>query len=259
MLSRFLQHRLRIGPEIAVVLFAAVFPARASQTDAYRSLPSGTPIEYVTYVKTNFAAAQARHRAKPDDVEAAWQFGQASFDRADLATNSAERAAIAEEGIAACEIAVTQGPKVAAGHYYLGMNLGQLPQTKTLGALKIVKRMETEFIAACGLDENFDRAGPDRNLGLLYREAPTVLSIGNRKDAHEHLLRAIKLAPRYPENVLNLIEAYIKWSELADARPQLKALDTLWPAARTNFVGIEWSASWVDWNQRRAKARKALE
>jgi tetratricopeptide (TPR) repeat protein len=241
-------------------LFATVLPnVDAAQTDSYRSLPPGTPMEYVAYVKTNFAVAQARHRAEPNDVDAAWRFGQASFDRADLATNSTERAAIAEEGIAACEIAVTHGPKVAAGHYYLGMNLGQLAQTKTLGALRIVKRMETEFISARGLDEQFDHAGPDRNLGLLYREAPTVLSIGNRKDAQRHLLRAAQLAPGYPENLLNLIEAYLKWSELPEARPQLKALEILWPAAQTNFVGVEWSASWVDWGQRRVRARKALE
>ena len=33
------------------------------------------------------------------------------------------------------------------------------------------------FLAALALDKNFDYAGPDRNLGLLYRDAPVLASI----------------------------------------------------------------------------------
>ena len=211
------------------------------------------------YIKTNFVAAEARYRREPTNAEAAWQLGRAIFDRADLSTNNTERALFADEGIAACEIAVSREPKSAAAHYYLGMNLGQLARTKDLSALKIVKRMEKEFILACGLDEAFDYAGPQRNIGLLYREAPPVLSIGSKKDARQHLRRALELAPQYPENRLNLIEAYIKWSEEANGRVELKGLDGMWNGARTNFTGVALVGSWDDWKERRAKARKVLE
>ena len=60
------------------------------------------------------------------------------------------------------------------------MNLGQLARTEYLGALTLVKQMEQEFKAAGGLDPQFDHAGPKRNLGLLYRDAPGwPVSIGN--------------------------------------------------------------------------------
>ena len=98
------------------------------------------------------------------------------------------------------------------------MNLGQLARTKGLGALKLVNQMEHEFTRARDLDEQLDWAGPDRNLGLLYRDAPAIGSIGSRTKAREHLKRAVELAPQYPENRLNLIEAYLQLGRTATTR-----------------------------------------
>ena len=99
---------------------------------------------------------------------------------------------------------------LAPAHYYLGMNLGQLARTRGLSALRLVNQMQREFTRARDLDEHFDWAGPDRNLGLLYRDAPAFASIGSRSKAREHLMRAVELAPRYPENRLNLVETYLQ-------------------------------------------------
>ena len=93
--------------------------------------------------QTNFAAyargkdqqAETRYQNNPNDAGAAWQFARACFDLADLATNRSARATVAEQGIAASRRAVAREPNLAAAHYYLGMNLGQLAQTKSLGAL----------------------------------------------------------------------------------------------------------------------------
>ena len=96
------------------------------------------------------------------------------------------------------------------------MNIAQLAQTKTLGALSLVRQMETQWNIAVKLDPHVDFAGPDRNLGLLYRDAPGApLSIGSRVDALQHLLTAVALNPDYPENHLNLIESQIKWGQIA--------------------------------------------
>jgi tetratricopeptide (TPR) repeat protein len=223
-----------------------------------RAEPKQAGNTYANFVNTNLLTAQARRQHQPDDVEAGWQFARACFDRADISTNNTERALIAEQGIAACELAVGRAPKSAAAHYYLGMNLAQLAQTKGLGALKIVNRMEREFALARDLDEKFDFAGPDRNLGLLYRDAPAVVSVGNRKKARQCLQRAVDLAPQYPENRLNLIEACLNWSDRPSALSDLKALEAIWPSARTNLTGVAWVSSWADWDQRLSKARKQL-
>src|SRR5262249_21754608 len=139
------------------------------------------------------------YQEQPANPQAAWEFGRASFDLGELATNNNERAEIAEHAIAACQQARATNSNCAPAHYYLALNLGELARTKSVGALKIVPQMEREFTTAAALDKNFDFAGPDRSLGLLYRDAPSLISIGSRSKARQHLQRAIELVPEYPE------------------------------------------------------------
>src|SRR5262249_5801184 len=139
----------------------------------------------------------------------------------------------------------------APAHYYLGMNIGELADTKrNLSALKMTKEMEREFLAAHAIDENFDYAGADRNLGLLYMEAPVLFSVGDRSKGRQHLQTAMRLAPDFPENRLNLIEAYLKLDAIPEARRQLEELEKFWPTAQKQFTGDEWALSWADWNKR---------
>jgi hypothetical protein len=230
--------------------------AQANQTV---SDPSGLEQDFAAYAQKDLQAARKQYRATPDDVTAAWQFARACFDVADFATNKAERAVMAQQGITACQKALARESNSAPAHYYLGMNLGQLARTKGLTALRLVSQMEREFQRAHDLEEQLDWAGPDRNLGLLYLDAPSIASIGSRVKAREHLIRAVELAPRYPANRLNLIEAYLQWREPNNARRELAALEQLWPAARTNFVGEAWAASWADWEQRLKKLKQKIE
>ena len=130
--------------------------------------------------------AEARYKKEPNKVEATWEFGRACFDLAEFSTNSTERAEIAQQGIAACRQALTHDRDSAPAHYYLGMNLGELAQTRGLGALKLVDQMQTEFELARTLNELLDYAGPDRNLGLLYRDAPSWISLGSKSKARKH-------------------------------------------------------------------------
>lgn len=206
-----------------------------------------------------FLTARARFQRETNSVEAPWHFGRACFDWAEFAENDAQRESIANEGIAACRQLIAREPKLAAGHYYLGMNLGQLARTKLLGALKIVEEMEHHFKTARALDAKFDFGGPDRNLGLLYFDAPGwPTSIGDKKKAREHLERAVELAPNNPENRLNLIEAHLRWHDRKNLSRELKALEELWPGARKEFAGEPWEASWADWDKRREKIKRKI-
>jgi hypothetical protein len=237
------------GVALAMVLLCATRATAESETAARARLLTAKL----------YADARTFQLAAPTNAEAAWQFGRACFDWAEFATNNTQRAEIAEQGIAACRRLIAREPQSAPAHYYLAMNLGQLARTKNLGALKIVDEMEREFKTARNMDERFDYAGPDRNLGLLYFEAPVIASIGSRSKARQHLQRAVEVAPEYPENRLNLIEACLKWSDRNGARRELKALEALWPAARANLVGEAWAMSWVDWEARLKKARRKTE
>jgi hypothetical protein len=243
--------RLAIPLALCLGLFAGPNQSRAT--------PPPVTTGFAAYAERNFQAAQARYRSAPLETTAAWRFAQACFDVADFATNQTDRASMAEQGIAACQQALARESNSAAAYYYLGMNLGQLARTRGLSALKLVSQMQGAFARAHDLDERFDWAGPDRNLGLLYRDAPPFASIGSRSKAREHLQRAAELAPRYPENRLNLIESYLQWGETNKAQRELAALQELWPGARTNFVGEAWASSWADWDPRLKKLQKRIE
>ena len=69
----------------------------------------------------------------------------------------------------------------------------------------------------------------------------------------------MELAPQYPENRLNLIEAYSDWGEPTRAYREFQILEDIWPAARTNLVGKAWAASWADWEPRLKKLKKKIE
>jgi tetratricopeptide (TPR) repeat protein len=203
---------------------------------------------------------QKQFQLHPDDDAAAWQLARACYKFNDFATNNAGRAELAGQGIAACRQLLARGSNSAPAHYYLGLELGMLADTKrNLAAYKLVREMERELKTAVELDARFDYAGPARCLGLLYRDAPGwPVSIGSRRKAREWLENAAKLAPDYPENHLNLAESYWQWKDYEAARAALKTLDALWPAARANLPGVAWERSWDDWSTRRDAVRENL-
>jgi hypothetical protein len=205
-----------------------------------------------------FNQAQARYRSQMDNPVTAWEFARTCYDWADWASNKVQRAAIAREGMAACHQSLVF-TNSAAAHYYMAMNMGQLARSESLGALKLVRQMESEFLTVADLNSAVDFGGPARGLGLLYRDAPGwPLSIGNRSRSRKFLENAVQLAPNYPENVLNLAESEWSWGEKTEAGKELTVLDALWPKAEKALAGQAWEQSWDDWSKRRAALRQKL-
>lgn len=215
-------------------------------------LGEGTPASGASNrVASVHAAALTRYQAHTNDTEAAWQLGRAAFDLAELTSRSRDRETLALQGAAACRAAVALDPGSPAAHYYLAMNLGQLARVRPLSALRLVHQMEDGFRTALTLDPDLDYAGPDRNLGLLYREAPGwPTSIGSKSKARKHLEAAVSRSPDYPENRLNLAESYLLWNAPEPAASEVERLRKLLPQARDRFRAPEWELSWQDWNPR---------
>jgi tetratricopeptide (TPR) repeat protein len=236
--------RLPVLTLLAAVGFAAGADLCRAQESGQRR--SATPL---ARSQTVFIAALKQYEAELTNNLAAGEFARAAFERAEFSTNDTERAALAVQGIAACRKLIARDPKSAPGHYYLGLNLGQMARTKLLGALKIVDEMEREFKTARVLDQQLDHAGPDRCLGLLYYEAPAIGSVGSRSKARKHLERAAELAPDFPPNRLSLAEAYFKWRDKNPLKRELTALEKLWPVAKVSFPDADWPA----WSRRRQK------
>jgi tetratricopeptide (TPR) repeat protein len=199
-----------------------------------------------------YLEAKARAEQQPTNSEAAWILSRACFDRNEFSTNSIQRAQIAREGVAAARVSITLGSNAAPAYYYLGMNLGRLADaTRTLGGLKLVAEMERTFNKVLALDPLYDYAGGDRCLGLLYRDAPGwPISVGNRGKARQHLERACRLAPEYPDNQLNLMEAWQKWGEKDRLSSQLGRVQEIMKQARLSLTGEAWAMSWEDWDRR---------
>lgn len=198
-----------------------------------------------------YESAKNEFKKAAGDADKAWKFGRACFDRAEFSATKEERENLAQEGISASRISVKLQPKLAAGHYFLAMNLGQLARTKSLGALPIVDELESSLKKAAELDATFHHAGADRSLGLLYRDAPGwPLSLGNKNKARTHLFNAVRLDPSYPENRLCLLESLIEWDDKKGVQSEFAATGSALTRARKTLIGEDWEANWADWDSR---------
>lgn len=246
--ARRLRSRTGLGLLLTVFLLRAIAGA----------VPLANPV-FFQRATAEYQATQARWQTATNVSPAGWQFARACYTLADFATNDENRANLAVQGIEASRKLLKAEPRSGPGHYWLGMNLGQLARTELLGALSLVREMEAEFKTAWTLDPAVDYAGAARSLGLLYREAPGwPTSIGSNRKAREWLDRAARTAPNFPENWLVLTESYVAWDEPQKAREQLQQLAKIWPAAHTNFTGVAWEPEWADWNTRRTAAEVKL-
>lgn len=193
--------------------------------------------------KTNWASA-------PTHTALAWQLARATFDLAEFSTNDTQRAQLAEEGIKAARSAIDREPGNAPAHYYLALNLGQLARTQLLGALRLVNEMERHFKIAAELDPHLDHGGPDRNLGILYREAPGwPASIGSRSKARKHLEKSDQLHPGFPANQLELLQAHLDWKEHRNAEKMLPRVRACMAGVETEFAGEQWAWARNEWQQ----------
>jgi tetratricopeptide (TPR) repeat protein len=246
---------LKKGSLIGAVLFSTASFLLAADT-AIPDLPevtAGTASNRVHRLYVEFEKLYARDHT---NAPLACEFARACFDRADFSTNNAQRAAIAEQGVAACRRAILLAPDSAAAHFYLGVNLGQLARTKLFTALGLLYDMEAAWKRTVELDEKFNYAGAHRCLGLLYLDAPGwPISLGSRAKAHRHLERAFQLVPDYPDNRLCLLEARLRWGEAKSLQDQITTLETAMQSARTNYVGDAWARDWEDWDARWKKLK----
>ncbi|HEY1169993.1 MAG TPA: hypothetical protein VGH19_01370 [Verrucomicrobiae bacterium] len=224
-------------------------------------LTSFLPVQRVTADNTTnvfqlraekaYQTCREAYVAAPKNDDAMWRYGKAIFDLAEFAKDDDDREKLALEGIDLCRALVARSPKNAAAHYYLGMNLGQLARTKTLGALSIVREMENVFKRSADLDNKVHYAGAERCLGILYLEAPGwPTSIGNKSKARQYLQRCVEVSPEYPDNHLELMEAYVEWKDTKTLQKAAKEYEAILPKAREQFKGEAWEESWLDWDKR---------
>lgn len=257
--------KLTSGARLGAAMLLCFLAARAggAENPPAAGVPGTAPESapsYFLYATRVYEQAQQKFQVASNDATLAWQLGRACADLADAATNDTQCAALAQEGINASRQAIARQSNSAAAHYYLGVNLGQWARVKKWSALKSIGEMERAFEQAAALDAKVDYAGPDRCLGLLYRDAPGwPLSVGSNSKARKHLAKAAELVPDFPENQLNLLESYLKWGERKAANACLPTAEQTLEKAKSKLTGPAWTASWRDWNHRLAADKKKLQ
>jgi tetratricopeptide (TPR) repeat protein len=230
---------------------APLHPAELTNSSASRA---------VELAERAYTSAQEAFQKNPTNAEIAWTYGRTCFDLAEFAGQDSYRGQLADQGMEACRTSLRINPVSAAAHYYLALNMGQKARTEKLGALKLVSQMEKELKDAIAVDPKLDYGGPDRSLGLLYKDAPGwPMSIGSNRKAREHLLAATLLAPDYPDNWLSLLDAYLEWNDKSKARELLLKVSEKLKAARQKLTGPEWEWSWQDWQRRWEKIKEKLD
>jgi hypothetical protein len=216
--------------------------------------------EALSLAQNAYEQARTNYTANPNDPSAAANLARTCFELAELSSNSQQRAALANEGIAAAQFATENAPDLAAGHFYLALNLGELARTKSLGALSLLRRMERALLKTVELDPHIEHAGPDRSLGMLYLEAPGwPMSVGNKRKAREHLQRSVALEADYPDNHLSLLEAYVRWKDEAALRAGVDHFRKILTQARTKYSGARWQQAWHDWEERWEAVLKVVD
>lgn len=224
---------------------------RAAPPTEAQAKPGAAAKDPASRAREAFLEAKTRHEKQPTNAVVQLELAKAAFDWADFPSAKAQREPVALAGIQAARQVLERDTNSAPAHYYLALNLGQLARTKTLGALKLVREMEKEFLAAIQVDAQFEFAGPERSLGMLYMDAPGwPTSIGSRAKSRQHLERAVELHPGYPDNRLSLMEACLKWGEAAKVPAELKKYKEALPEARARLTGPDWEQSWKDWDAR---------
>lgn len=208
---------------------------------------------------TNFAVraewaykdAQKAFSTNSTNLTVALNYARTTFDRAEFSKNDDERESLAEIGIGAAHSAIRLDPNSAAAHYYLALNIGQLARTKMWGALKLIGEMERELKKAIEIDPKLDYAGAMRALSLLYMEAPGwPTSIDSKSKSRTLMERTLELAPTYPDNHLNYMEALAKWKDWKTFNERIPIYEALLPAAKKEFAAENWQDEWADWTPR---------
>lgn len=111
--------------------------------------------------------------------------------------------------------------EVAAGQpecdYWLAAALGVQARERRSTGLDALPRIESMFLAARDEIPEFEHAGADRALALIYLRAPGFpTGIGDPETGLEHAREAVGRFPDWPPNQLALGEALVAMDETAD-------------------------------------------
>ena len=175
-------------------------------------------------IENILASVELLKEAATHNYEAAWLLGRALFFLGQESQNQAEARAHFAHGIRASARAVKLGPDRVEGHFWLGVSLALMAQSKkqllALGHVWLAKR---SLRRAERIDPSYHAAGPVRVLGRVQHKLPRVLG-GGHKSARANFEKALQLAPENTVTRIYFAELLLEIGEMTQAREQLDAI-----------------------------------
>jgi hypothetical protein len=180
----------------------------------------GVPVADATGDDRDAIQAQLeRVRAEPRTAQRLGQEARMLHYLAEIATSDEARRTLRAQGLSAAEAALSiDRDEPAAILWWTAHRGGLVSMCNPVAAVRAAAEIETELLRLRELAPGFDHGAADRVLGVLYRRAPPVISVGSMKKAEEHLRAAIRRDPSYPGNQLFWAELLAQKQECRLAR-----------------------------------------
>jgi tetratricopeptide (TPR) repeat protein len=166
---------------------------------------------------------QEATKAEPEQADY-WLKLSKAFGRAVRRSQSSdEQKKYSQEALHAAEKAVQLAPQSSDAYAAHGEAIGQWANArKGVGSLKSVKKAVAALEKAIEL--NPKNAYAHMLLAEFYRQAPAVISIGDKKKALEHARLAVEHGPAYAIHHLSLARALIDNNQKEEAVKELNVI-----------------------------------
>ena len=164
------------------------------------------------------------------------------FRLGNAAEQEAEKRKFHEEGFRLAESARAAAPANPGALLQWTLHASAIAALdKNLAALRRIKEIEATLLHLRDLAPAYDHAAADRTLGLLYRNAPMIISVGSTVRAGRHLKEAFARDPAYPGNCIFLADFYLGEGDKREARKLAKACGTEEKLAPYPEHAAEWA------------------
>lgn len=169
------------------------------------------------------AAQLEKVRAEPRTAQRLAQEARLLHYLAEIAASDEERRTLRAQGLLAADAALAIDRDEPAAILWWTAHRGSLVSPRDpIAALRAAAEIEAELLRLRELAPGYDHGAADRVLGVLYRRAPPVISVGSLKKAEEHLRAAMRRDPAYPGNQLFWAELLAQKHECSLARDGAK-------------------------------------
>lgn len=164
-----------------------------------------------------------------------WEEAKQIAIDAEKTPSKQKSAELSEKGITLSKECIMKHPENAACYYYKAVNTGLYYKAHIVGYQNGLKEMVADLNHSIKLDETYDYAGAYRMLGQIYVSTPERRDTTSGKiyrdydKAEMYFTKAVKIAPDYPENHIELTELLLKKDNVKTAEESLNTIDKLVP------------------------------